>query len=57
MPKCNNCGNTRVFTHRTVEYEKCYYDESGYIEYSKSLEIESSVIVCCYECDSEDVAQ
>ena len=50
-PKCPECGNRRKFVHRTVEYEICYYDsEDGLVTDSKSLEIDSSVVVSCGEC-------
>ena len=50
-PKCPECGNGRKFVHRTVEYEMCYYDsEDGLVTDSKSLEIDSSVVVSCGEC-------
>ena len=53
---CKDCGNTDSFIHREVIYERAFY-LNGEICDSKSLDVESSEPVGCWECESTNIEE
>jgi hypothetical protein len=53
---CRSCGNTDSFVHKEISYERVYYQDGEACDY-KSLDVESSTPVSCWECNSENIGE
>ena len=53
---CKDCGNTDSFIHREVSFDRVSYQDGEAYDY-KSLDVESSEPMSCWECESKNIGE